>query len=457
MNRSECIHLDFTPNGSHSDIPRLNQADISRQLLGSYSSRWSELLNIVMCIYVADRLCSRNHRGVTTGQRTFQIKIPVTDSLHWHRSDIQLVLSELVGWTTGDLWDFTFIDVPPSSPMRESAFPFGPLHDSNASSAALYSGGLDSLAGLCMQLEASPETGPVLVSGFTTDYLLSLQRRQLDGIKDAVGRKLDRPRPNIVHLPFSFGMKNATQREKSQRSRALVFLTFGATVAASLGMQKLEVYENGIGALNLPLNATQLGVDNYRGVHPHTLLLFERLLKVALDVDLQIENPCLFMTKGDMCKSIASIKAGDSVGDTVTCDSFPLRLPNGVTHCGHCPSCILRRLSLRASGLAPFDNHAKYQHDIFGEYQRLGQRAKFDICLVRDQAWTFTKIVHDEHPGVAACLQFPDLNMTLTELPTRLGESQSDITEHLVNLLSTYVAECEQYLPVIHRTLGVHP
>lgn len=199
-------------------------------------------------------------------------------------------------------------------------------------------------------------------------------------------------------------------------------------------------------ALNPPWSATQFGADNYRGVHPHTLLLFERLLKVALDVDLQIENPCLFMTKGDMCKSIASIKAGDSVGDTVTCDSFPLRLPNGVTHCGHCPSCILRRPSLRAAGLVPFDNHAKYQHDIFGEYQKLDQRSRFDIHLVREQAWTFTKIVNDKYPDAAVCSQFPDLYMTLTELSAKLGESSSDVTEHLVDLLSAYVAECEQYL-----------
>lgn len=446
MNRSECDCFDFTPNGSHADIPRRNQTDMSKQLVGTCSLQWTELLDIVMCIYVADRLCPRNHRGLATGQRAIPVKIPVTDSLYWSRSEVQSALSELVCWATGDLWEFTFIDVKPSSQIRETAFPFGPLHDSGASSAALYSGGLDSLAGLCMQLEASPETDPVLVSGFTTGHLLSLQRRQLDGIKYAVGHKLGRPIPNIIHLPFSFGMKNATQREKSQRSRALVFLTFGAIVATSLGMQKLEVYENGIGALNLPLNATQFGVDNYRGVHPHTLLLFERLLKVALDVDLQIENPCLFMTKGDMCKSIASIKAGDSVGDTVTCDSFPLRLPNGVTHCGHCTSCILRRLSLRVAGLAPFDNHAKYQHDIFGEYQRLDQQSKFDIHLVRQQAWTFTKIVNDEHPNTAVYSQFPDLYMTSTELSAKLGESSSDITAHLVDLLSAYVAECDQYL-----------
>ena len=358
-------------------------------------------------------------------------------------------------WTTGDLWDFTFVDLQPSGQIQETAFPFGSLHDSGIGSAALFSGGLDSFAGLCMQLEAWSENSPVLVSGFTTGYLLSLQRRQLNGVKYAVGRKLDRPIPNIVHLPFSFGMKNATQCEKSQRSRALVFLTFGATVAASLGLQKLEVYENGIGALNLPLNATQFGVDNYRGVHPHTLLLFEWLLKVALNVDLRIEKPCLFMTKGNMCKSIASIKAGDSVGDTVTCDSFPLRLPNGVTHCGHCTSCILRRLSLRAAGLALFDNHAKYQHDIFGEYRRLDQRAKFDLNLVCNQVWTFTEIMKDEHPGTAACLQFPDLHKTLTELSDRFGESLPDITGRLVDLLSTYVAECEEYLypsqPGVHH------
>ncbi len=215
-----------------------------------------------------------------------------------------------------------------------------------------------------------------------------------------------------------------------------------------------EVGDEAIQCLTKALNKTG-GLPCLEGIFdivesaaPTTVQLaaLERLLKVALDVDLRIENPCLFMTKGDMCKSIASIKAEDSVGDTVTCDSFPLRLPNGATHCGHCTSCILRRLSLRAAGLAPFDNHAKYQHDIFGEYQRLNQRSKFDIHLVRQQVWTFTKIVNDEYPDAAVYSQFPDLYMTSTELSAKLGESSSDITEHLVDLLSAYVAECDQYL-----------
>ena len=93
--------------------------------------------------------------------------------------------------------------------------------------------------------------------------------------------------------------------EKGQRSRAFVFSALGVAAAVQAEADTLHVYENGVGALNLPLNETQLGVDNYRGVHPRSLMLLESLLALVLDNPVCIENPYLFRTKAEMCRALS--------------------------------------------------------------------------------------------------------------------------------------------------------
>ena len=71
-----------------------------------------------------------------------------------------------------------------------------------------------------------------------------------------------------VQLPFGINAEGRGQEDKGQRTRALLFLALGIATVLQAEADTLWVFENGVGALNLPLNATQLGVDNYRGVHP---------------------------------------------------------------------------------------------------------------------------------------------------------------------------------------------
>ena len=74
-----------------------------------------------------------------------------------------------------------------------------------------------------------------------------------------------------IAVPFGIDSSGRNQEEKGQRTRALVFLAMGVVTTLQAQTDTLSIFENGIGALNLPLNATQLGTDNYRGVHPRTL------------------------------------------------------------------------------------------------------------------------------------------------------------------------------------------
>ena len=127
-------------------------------------------------------------------------------------------------------------------------------------------------------------------------------------------------------VPFGLCKPEGNREEKSQRTRALVYLTLGVATALQAGTDTLWVYENGVGALNLPLDATQLGVDNYRGVHPRSLMMVEDLFAMVLARPVQIKNPFLFHTKAEMCRALLSTTLVDSIRDTVSCDSFPLRI-----------------------------------------------------------------------------------------------------------------------------------
>ena len=141
---------------------------------------------------------------------------------------------------------------------------------------SLFSGGLDSLAGLAAHAPEGPGGSRVLVSGYTNNRLRHQQRSQVDIVR-AAWRHAEAFEhiSEIHHVAVPFGIRKPLEykEEKSQRTRSLVFLTLGVVTALQGGADTLWIYENGVGALNLPMNETQLGVDNSRGVHPRSLML----------------------------------------------------------------------------------------------------------------------------------------------------------------------------------------
>ena len=52
------------------------------------------------------------------------------------------------------------------------------------------------------------------------------------------------------------------------------------------------------------LNGTQLGTDNYRGVHPRTLAMAEDFFASVLGERVRIDNPFMFTSKAEMCRAL---------------------------------------------------------------------------------------------------------------------------------------------------------
>ena len=355
--------IPIAPDGSYW----IDEAHLVRAFFQTLPTKVADLLDVALAIYAADRWSRRDFKGAYTGQRQIHIKVGVRNPGLWTEFNMAQRLQEFLYWLSEDVWSFQFVRRQAAPYFAESDQFLFRLPPERPTSVSLFSGGLDSLAGLATDMLTNQSGSFTLVSGYTHNRLARQQCLQVQQIRQSAwDETLSSPKPTIYHVAIPFGLRKLKKQkeEKGQRTRGLVFLALGAAAALQAGVDTLWVYENGIGALNLPLNESQLGVDNYRGVHPRSLMMVECLFELVLEQPFRIRNPFLFHTKAEMCKSLKRAGLADTVQHTVSCDSFPLRLPGKPSQCGYCTSCLLRRQALFVAGHEEQDPGHMYLHDV---------------------------------------------------------------------------------------------
>jgi hypothetical protein len=309
----------------------------------------ADLIEIAAMTYAADRLTPRKaDRDTADGSgwdRQLRLHIPVRSPDLW--TDATRELTELLEWLTHDDWTLMFCQLNPGTGSLDRSQ--GVLFDTvpDGSPAALFSGGLDSALGLARDLELDP----VAVSVYTNSRMQATQRNVFSRICGGRSRS--------IHLQYRVSLHQA-DRENTQRTRGLLFLAAGIGSAWGLGQDRLRVYENGIGAINLPYLRSQHGPQATRSMHPHTLRLAERLASKISGRPFRIDAPFLLSTKAEAVRSVPQISAA-TVAATVSCDAgFATRVP-GARQCGTCTSCLLRRQSLLAAGRFDADAATGYR------------------------------------------------------------------------------------------------
>ena len=444
-------NFDFTDNVQPVELEPIYWLDgqrLSRAFCQALPGNLADLLDIVMAVYAADRRSRRDFKRAASGQRRIRVRIALRNPDFWATGEMVHKLGEVLHWLSEDEWylEFTGRQTAPSS-AESDRFLFQ-LPPDPPVTVSLFSGGLDSLAGLVACAEKGSGGSRVLVSGYTHNRLAHQQKVQVDFIRSAWRRDgLLKEAAGMRHVAVPFGIRKLRgyREEPSQRTRALVFLVLGVATALQAGTDTLWVYENGIGALNLPLNETQLGIDNYRGVHPRSLMLAQDFLSLALDQPVHIRNPFQFSTKAQMCKSLVGSGIADAVSHTVSCDGFPQRIRNQPSQCGRCTSCILRRQSLQASGLEKYDRG--YRHDVLSPQLRLAGKHLYDLEAMRGQVHKIGRCLGSKDPWRSLCASFPELARTHAELVGRHDPgSHSEIGRRLVELYRTYVWEWEWFV-----------
>lgn len=325
--------------------------------------RLVDLLRIASAIYVVDRLVKRHssHKPRNPA-RTLGVKIHVLDDAFWNRRDISDTIGEAVDFVSGDYWDFEFVK-DPSEFSRAKQLLSNP-NEGQTPLVALYSGGLDSAAGLAARIADNPNRPILSVSVWHQPRQRYLLRKQYSAFRTRLQSQIA---PLIVKVAMIWSSElDKNQQERSQRCRSFLFASLGAIAAITTGQQVVELFESGIGAINLPLMSGLVGAKTTRSSHPEFLRLMSRIASLVADHEIEFRLPFFDHTKGEIVKKLSGLNLHDLANMTASCVGFPLR-HSKAKQCGVCPACLFRRQAMHVAGITEAND--SYKHDIFDPSQ----------------------------------------------------------------------------------------
>jgi hypothetical protein len=301
-----------------------------------------DLLVLAAHVQAADTRISRTTESQDTWTREIRLVVPVSDPARW--SAATALLQRMLNFLTGDRWTLGFRPRPAGF---EAAVPTRPpgLTPPRFNSLALFSGGLDSLIGAIDSLE--PGLVPLFISHAAEGATSASQDSLFKGLKRNYPRQ-DFGRLRIW-MTFPDGLVRNVRSEKTTRGRSFLFFAAGVFAGTGLaGSFTLRVPENGLIALNVPLDPLRLGALSTRTTHPFYMARWNDLLD-ALGIQGRVENPYWDKTKGEMVANCANrALLSRLLPDALSCAS-PTKgrwQGRGIEHCGFCLPCLIRRAAI---------------------------------------------------------------------------------------------------------------
>lgn len=371
---------------------------------------------------------------------SFRIELPIRNFDIFIRSDVCDLLNKTLAWYTNDCWHFEFSkrDVLGRNVEVQPRLPLGNPSPENIETA-LWSGGLDSLSGLYTRLLTDPEAHYFLIGTGSNSYVHKQQRQIADAINSSfLGRT------SLIQIPYGWHNTPLPVKNFDQRSRGLVFMLIGAASAHCIGSNSLFVYENGIGAINLPYSKAQVGLDQAKSIHPLSLLRISELLSGVLNSPFHVSNPYWLWTKAQMVESMVNSEGRDLIPLSSSCDRIH-RLEEGVTQCGVCTSCLLRRQSLSALG---FDDQTSYDNKFINQNG-------LHLSAMLHQVNRIRELLQQANPWVSLSGEYHDLDDIVDHISLQTKQESSDIRRQIIRLYSKYVDEWKIFEEHIERTLQV--
>lgn len=310
----------------------------------------ADLMILAAHVHAADTRISRASESQDSWTREIRLVVPVSDPDLWRTT--KPILKRALDFLTGDRWTLGFRARSKSRATLVSA-PEPSLVDIPYDGISLFSGGLDSLIGAIDRLKAGHS--PLFVSHVGEGAVSASQEKCFDGLRKAIKQNdLNRLR---VWMSFGDGLVSDVGSESSTRGRSFLFFALAAAAGSGLGKPfEVQVPENGLIALNVPLDPLRLGSLSTRTTHPFYIARWNDLL-AQLGVTGRLINPYWNKTKGEMVRECANQPLLTKLApDSLSCSSPAkarwLGLPQG--HCGHCLPCLIRRASLLGRDATPY-------------------------------------------------------------------------------------------------------
>ncbi|MDY6804535.1 MAG: hypothetical protein SXA11_12110 [Cyanobacteriota bacterium] len=240
----------------------VDDQELSNRVLPNFPPIVADIVDLAVAIYACDRLANQKF----TQQRCLEVTLPVRHPELLGKSSVQSKLTELLDWTTGSQWSFDFKmrNAPGRWVEQQLLLPMPPQD----CEVTLWSGGLDSLAGLYTRLRDYPEKSFLLFGTGSNNIIYDRQKSLAEAVWSIFPSRL-----NQLRTRLDFDGSKSQQKNRFSRARGIVFMLLGLACAYLMDRRELYLYENGIGAINLPYRASAIGLDHSRSVHPLTLLM----------------------------------------------------------------------------------------------------------------------------------------------------------------------------------------
>ena len=428
------VQLAATPS-----VPRIRigDSDLAICLRRVLPPTLADFIDVAAELFKVDRLAQFDRRSNgNSWTRHIQASLSVQGTAGWNDPKARERLTEILECLTDDHWDFKFRRrVRPLRPSEDQHYLFPRDRDPNAK-IALLSGGLDSFAGIAAELAANPTSRIYCVSVVTNGRWERCQR-------DLANRLRDWHQGTLRHVRFKFHLLGAdsTPQRSLRRTRGLLFLASGLVTAFHVGATELLIFENGVGAINLPYDRGFLGQSSSKAVHTRTLRLVEELFAMMSGRRITVRNPCELQTKAEMCRALPRA-LHRCIERTYSCDTFGARRES-TPQCGTCTSCILRILSLQSAGLGKWDPMPRYQRDALSLSSSDERRHMRGLTAMNWQVERLARSIAQNEPWRALVSEFPDLAIVADELEQRRG--RNGVKGEIIGLYRRYCDEFRCY------------
>lgn len=332
--------------------------------VGHIPDRILDLLEIAVYVFLADRSTSRGSKHSVhyeSWARSLCFVARVRDFEFWSKAEVSRKLAEALRFMSGDR-DYAFTFQPghsttPANLFDSTEFKVEP-HANN--SVILFSGGLDSLAGVVERLE-------------TTDERLCLvSHRSQPGVKktqDALVRTLnDRYPGRLTHYKFDCSLTGVAAREETQRTRSFLYSSIAYALCHVLSQEdRFFVYENGITSINFPKRQDMGNSRSSRTTHPKTIALLREFFTEVEGSAMEVATPYLWSTKTEVFGVLDRFGRKDLITSSVSCGRTRSNLGQDATHCGGCSQCVDRRFGAYGAELDDTDEGGIYASDFLRE------------------------------------------------------------------------------------------
>ena len=410
---------------------------LSKSLMDNIPDSVMDLLEVAVYVYCADQEVSRgvdrlSHMG-KSWYRRMEFIIPVRNPGLWNAPEMIEALEQTLGFMSDDVYSFRFVKAHTPVRIRQGYFDF---HDDDIrpGKIALFSGGLDSLAGAIESMMAGERL--LLIGHHSADVIKNLQHKLVDELKKNFPRQFE-----FVSLT---ARNTGTRRsEHTQRTRSFLFAALAAGIALMEGKNAFSFFENGIVSFNLPMNGSVLGARAARTTHPKSIHGLQNVIFLALEVGIEIAHPYLWKTKKEVVEIIAREGFAHLITMTNSCTRVfgrTIRHP----HCGVCSQCLDRRFAIMAAGLAAHEDASSYATELFRgarSSKRDMEMALGYVRLARDFASLTPGKLLQVYPEVEAATAAID------------GMSADDV---IVAIHSLYARHSEAVRKVLEDALAKH-